>query len=158
MRTSITLAAAAFVATVCPVSAVARQSSSVSGGKTAVTALIWAKEQAIYAARGRGDLEPYINAVARDYQAWPPFRAAPAGVEGLHQLKTQMVTQTSEKLEMHFVSLSLNGDAAVIYYQTHRTVLPDGTQVDERFDVTHSWVREGGTWKVLGGMARPRKP
>jgi ketosteroid isomerase-like protein len=117
---------------------------------------IWALEQAIYAARGRGDLTPYITAAARDYKAWPPFRTAPAGVEGLRQLGAAMATQTQEKLEMRFVSLALSGDAAVIYYQTHRTMLPDGTPADERFDVTHTWAREDGRWKVLGGMARAR--
>jgi ketosteroid isomerase-like protein len=121
-----------------------------------VQAEIWAAEQAIYAARGRGDLKPYIQAAARDYRAWPPFRPAPAGVEGLNQLGATMATQTKEKLEMRFVSLALSGDAAVIYYQTHRTMLPDGRPVDERFDVTHTWVREDGRWKVLGGMARNR--
>lgn len=119
---------------------------------------IWGKERAIYAARARGDLGPYIASVARDYRAWPPFRTAPAGVEGLNQLQTTMAVQTRERLDMRFVSLSLNGDAAVIYYATHRTMLPDGTPVDERFDVIHSWVREDGAWKVLGGMARERKP
>lgn len=121
-----------------------------------VQAELWQAEQAIYAARARGDLKPYIAAAARDYRAWPPFRAVPAGIEGLDQLRTQMATQTHEKLEMRFVSLALSGGAAVIYYQTHRTMLPDGTVVDERFDVTHTWAREDGRWKVLGGMARAR--
>lgn len=126
--------------------------------KAQVQAELWEKERAIYAARARGDMAPYIAAVAEDYLAWPPYRTAPAGAEGLTSLQTTLAAQTREKLEMRFVALSLNGDAAVIYYATHRTMLPDGTPVDERFDVIHSWVREGGQWKVLGGMARARKP
>ena len=122
--------------------------------KDQVQAEIWAKERAIYGARGRGDMQVYIDAMARDYLAWPPFRPAPAGLEGLQELKKKMVADNKELLSMIPVAFSLNGDAAIIYYQTHRTRLPDGTAADEHFEVVHSWVREGGRWKLLGGMAR----
>ncbi len=154
----LTTAAATLLAACATGASAQPPSQPIAQSRQAVQDEIWAKEQAIYAARAHGDLRPYIESIATDYKAWPPFRPAPAGVEGLNQLKTQMATQTREKLEMQFVDLALNGDAAVIYYQTHRTMLPDGTPVDERFDVTHSWVREHGVWKVLGGMARARKP
>lgn len=146
-------AAAVLLALILPNAAFAKPQT-----KAEVQALLWAKEQSIYTARGHGDLKPYIESAAKDYAAWPPFRTAPAGMEGLNEMQRTMKTQTQEKLEMHFISLALSGAAAVIYYQTHRTMLPDGTPTDERFDVTHTWAREGGTWKVLGGMARARKP
>ena len=115
---------------------------------------IWGKEQAIYRARGKGDLQPYIDSVARNYLAWPPFSPVPYGVGALQQSQPKMAVENKELLEMEFVSFALNGDAAIIYYKTHRTRLPNGSPADERFEVTHSWVREGGQWKVYGGMAR----
>ena len=115
---------------------------------------IWAKEQAIYHARGRGDLKPYIDNVAGNYLAWPPFSAVPTGVGALRQAQSTMAVENKEVLQMEFVSFALNGDAAIIYYKTHRTRLPNGAPADERFEVTHSWVRENGQWKVYGGMAR----
>lgn len=115
---------------------------------------IWAKEKAIYAARGAGNLKPYIDNVASNYLAWPPFSPVPTGVGALQQAQPKMAIENKELLEMEFVSFALNGDAAIIYYKTHRTRLPDGTPADERFEVTHSWVREAGQWKVYGGMAR----
>lgn len=122
--------------------------------KAEAQAAIWAKEQAIYQARGRGDMKPYQDGIARDYLAWPPFRDHPAGAEGLRQIQKKMIIDNKEVLSMTFVDFVLNGDAAVIYYSTHRTRLPDGTAVDERFEVTHSWVWQDGAWKVMGGMAR----
>ena len=115
---------------------------------------IWNKEKAIYTARGAGDLKPYIDNVASNYLAWPPFSPVPTGVEALRRAAPKMAVENKEMLAMEFVSFALNGDAAIIYYKTHRTRLPDGTATDERFEVTHSWVREGGKWKVYGGMAR----
>ena len=122
--------------------------------KVQAQAAIWALEQSIYAARGRGDMGPYQAGLARDYLAWPPFRATPAGAEGIASLQRTMVTENKEVLTMEFVGFAMNGDAAVIYYQTHRSRLPNGTEVDERFEVTHSWVWQDGRWKVMGGMAR----
>ena len=115
---------------------------------------IWAKEQAIYRERGRGNLRPYIDNVASNYLAWPPFSSVPTGVDALQKAQPKMAVDNKEVLQMEFVSFALNGDAAIIYYRTHRTRLPNGAPVDERFEVTHSWVREGGRWKVYGGMAR----
>lgn len=123
-------------------------------GKADAQAKIWAKEQAIYAARGRGDMQPYKASIARDYAAWPPALDTPAGLQNLDALQKTMVTDNKEQLTMDLVGFVLNGDTAVIYYRTHRTRLPDGAPVDERFEVTHSWIVQDGTWKLMGGMAR----
>lgn len=141
--------AAALVATAVTAAPVAETSQ-----QAMAQAEIWAKEKAIYVARGAGNLKPYIDNVASNYLAWPPFSPVPTGVGALQRAAPKMAVDNKELLEMEFVSFALNGDAAIIYYKTHRTRLPDGTAADERFEVTHSWVREGGQWKVYGGMAR----
>ncbi|QVM84635.1 hypothetical protein [Novosphingobium decolorationis] len=117
---------------------------------------IWARELAIYNGRAKGDLAIYLASTAHGYKAWPPYAPLPKGNEGLKETGRRMAGKTLEALEMTFLDLALHGDFAVIYYHTHRTRLADGTPVDERFEVTHSWVRERGEWKVLGGMARAR--
>ncbi len=123
--------------------------------KEQAQAELWPMELAIYSARGKGSLDPYINATADDYAAWPPGFPAPTNADDLRSAKDAMSRLTEEELEMEFVSLVLDGDTAVIYYKTHRTRRPDGTEVDERFNVTHTWVKRGEDWKILGGMARP---
>ncbi|MEE4454002.1 nuclear transport factor 2 family protein [Novosphingobium resinovorum] len=117
---------------------------------------IWTKELAIYAGRSRGDLSMYLANTASDYKAWPPFNEVPKGNDGLKATGAAMQGKTKEHLEMTFLDLALNGDTAVIYYKTHRTMLADGTPADEHFEVTHTWTLQDGTWKVLGGMARVR--
>ena len=117
---------------------------------------IWAKELAIYEGRSRGDLSLYLANTATHYVAWPPFNEVPKGNEGLRATGAAMAGKTKEHLEMTFLDLALNGQTAVIYYKTHRTMRADGTPADEYFEVTHTWVMQDGTWKVLGGMARAR--
>jgi hypothetical protein len=67
---------------------------------------------------------------------------------------TRMVGQNKEKLAMNFVDFTLHGDTGIIYYMNHRTVKPDGTAVDEKWETIHVWVRDGGDWKIVGAMAR----
>ncbi len=122
----------------------------------AVRKEIWAKELAIYQGRGRGDLSIYLSSTADGFSAWPPHYDEPKGNDGLQQTQQVMEGLNQERLEMNFVSLVLNGDTAIVYYKTHRTMQADGTPADQRYDVTHTWVRQDGEWKVLGGMARLR--
>ncbi len=121
---------------------------------------IWTKEQSIYAGRGKGDLAPYLAALATGYLSWPPFDAKPKGENGIRATQQKMAGKTAEALAMTLDDFTLHGDTAIIYYHTHRSRLADGTPADETWEVTHSWVREDGQWKVLGGMARiaPKRP
>ncbi|MDV3456112.1 hypothetical protein RZN05_03890 [Sphingomonas sp. HF-S4] len=134
-----------------PVAAAAQEAPQT---KEQAQAEIWAKEQAIYAARGKGDITVYLANTATDYLAWPPLRATPEGNSGLNKTGQELKGKNQELLAMHLTGFALNGTTAVIYYDTHRTRRSDGTPADDRFEVTHTWVREGGTWKVFGGMAR----
>jgi hypothetical protein len=67
-----------------------------------------------------------------------------------------MRSQDKEKIETSFSDFTLHGDTAVIYYVNHRTVMPNGTPVDQTFDNIHVWVRDGADWKVLASMSRLR--
>ena len=122
--------------------------------KAQVEKELWAKEQAIYAGRGRGDLQPYYDNTSPTYLGWPPQVAEPIGREKLRPAD-QPATGSKEKLEMKFSALALSGDSALIYYKTHLTTRSDGAPADLRYEVIHAWVREGGQWRLLGGMARP---
>jgi len=126
--------------------------------KAAAQAEIWEKEQAIYAARGRGDIGAYLSNTATDYLAWSPLRAQPEGNDGLRETGKTLEGKDQERLTMVLAGFAMNGDTAIIYYNTHRTRRSDGTSADDRFEVTHTWVREDGVWKVFGGMARAMPP
>lgn len=118
--------------------------------------IIWEKELSIYSGRGNGDLGPYISNLAEGYSAWPPHMSTPNSAEAMYAAAERMTDQTEEELSMEFVSFTLNGTTAIIYYQTHMTRNGAGEEVDHRYEVTHTWAYENGAWKVLGGMARSR--
>ncbi|MES2033042.1 MAG: nuclear transport factor 2 family protein [Pseudomonadota bacterium] len=117
---------------------------------------IWALEKAIYAGRAKGDFSFYIDNTSEGYVAWPPGVALPMRVGRLQAIPK--TTAGLEKLEMEFLDFSLHGETAVIYYRTHMTQKVNGDPTDDRYHVTHTWVREDGKWKVFGGMARKLPP
>jgi hypothetical protein len=116
--------------------------------------LIWEQELAIYQARGRGDLAVYAAAITPSYLAWPPRSQHPIDAATFRGQAAAFVQTRGETLEMRLTAFSLDGDTAIIYYETHRTRLPDGTPADERFDVVHVWLARDGGWRLFGGMAR----
>ncbi len=115
---------------------------------------IWTKELAIYSARSHGDLHFYVSQLADGYMAWPPQKAAPIGNTELSSDAAAMKGQGQEKLAMELADFTLNGDTAIVYYNVHRTVLPDGTPTDQHFQNIHVWIYRDGAWKIFGGMAR----
>lgn len=119
---------------------------------------IWAKEQAIYAARGRGDLQFYVDNASDHYMGWPPGWPTPSGIDQLRSAVTQMRGIDQEELSMEFEDIAFSGDTAVIYYSTHRTRMPTGEAVDQRFDICHVWSQGEGEWKLLGALGRTKLP
>ena len=125
-----------------------------AGAVAAARDAIWAKEKAIYAARGEGDLSVYVASTSPHYKGWPPNTKVPADLSRLKSMASGMVGLNKEQLEMELADFTLSGDTAVIYYHTHRTVMPDGTPTDQRFAICHVWTREEGEWRLIGALGR----
>lgn len=117
---------------------------------------IWAKEQAIYKARGNGDLQVYVDSASENYRGWPPGWPKPSGLDRLRAAIPQMRSANHEELTMDFEEIAFSGDTAVIYYSTHRTRKPTGEPADDRFEIIHVWTREQGDWKLIGAMGRDK--
>lgn len=115
---------------------------------------IWAKEMAIYEGRSRGALDFYLKNASANFLAWTAGTPKPFRLDRLREGKATMRGRDKEIIKTSFRDFSLSGDTAIIYYQNHRTRLPDGTAVDQTYDNIHVWQKEGGDWKVLASMSR----
>jgi len=115
---------------------------------------IWEKELAIYKGRGEGDLSIYLNNTSERYVGWPPGAKVPADLTGLRKMAQSVSGQNQERLTMELADFTLSGNTAVIYYHTHRTVLPNGEPTDQRYAICHVWVREQGEWRLIGAHGR----
>lgn len=134
-------------------SAVQAQMHSVEEIEQAKTE-IWALEQSIYASRGDGNFQPYIDGASDAYIAPRPSGGWTPGKDGLKRTGDRLKGNSQEKLAMNFKAFTLHGDTAVIYYLNHRSMRPEGEIVDEWYEVIHVWVREGEGWELLASMPR----
>jgi hypothetical protein len=125
-------------------------------GLDALRDMLWARELEIYEARGRGDLETYANRITGSFLAWPPQHASPIDATAFARQVRHFAGNGAERLTMTLTGFTADGDAALLYYTTHRTRLPDGQAADEHFEVLHVWLQRDGDWRLFGGMARAR--
>jgi hypothetical protein len=145
---------AVLAVTLCAAPALAQSAAEIEKVKEE----IWAKERAIYEGRAKGGLTFYLENTAPTYLGWPPSAARPMALPGLRQDAQRLAGQNKEKLTMELTGFTMQGDTAVIYYLNHRTMRPDGSTTDEKFENIHVWTRIGSDWRLIGAMSRLEPP
>jgi hypothetical protein len=150
MKSLLLTAVAALASTL----AIAAHAAPPASEKDKAQAIIWAKEQAVYEGRAKGSLSTYVTNSVPEYLGWPPYSRVPYGTDGIQMNEKSWAGETKERLTMEFKGFTLKDKTALIYYDNHRTSLPDGTAVDQHWEIIHVWVKDGADWKLLGGMQR----
>jgi ketosteroid isomerase-like protein len=122
---------------------------------TAAERGIWALEVRYLKLFETGDLEGMAALYHPEFLGWPSHSPEPVGhvqgrasVEGL--LRTLEITQ----LEFEPRAILIEGGIALAHYVVILTVVADGGAREQMpFRVTHTWIKVGEAWKILGGMS-----
>ncbi len=118
---------------------------------------VWTMEKKIYTYEQRNlGGSYYYDISAEGYLGWvygtpKPFRKAKSP-------PALLATPTKEVITPEFTDFSLEDNTAILYYTTHRTMLRDGTPVDQHFPNIHVFIRKGNSWKLLASMSRLEPP
>jgi ketosteroid isomerase-like protein len=87
---------------------------------------------------------------------WPAGATLP--IDHARLRDTQRARGEREALtayELAFHSIQVYGEAAVVYYTVVTTGTPSGgAPMKIRSAITHTWVKDGGKWRLAGGMSR----
>ena len=128
----------------------------ISVGETQSTdaAEVWALEQAIYQRRAKGDTKFYSDISSSRYLGWPAPADEPVPYETIRGFATSGEFLPGEVIDVVSDGISVDGDTAISYFSTHRTVRPGGQTVDERYENIHVFVRREEGWRLLGAMSR----
>ena len=119
-------------------------------------AQVWALEQAIYERRAVGDTKFYSDISSERYMGWPAPAEKPIPYENIRRFATGGEFQPGEVIDVVSDGITIDGDTAISFYTTHRTVRPGGQPVDERYENIHVYVKRGDQWRLLGAMSRLR--
>ena len=128
--------------------------SKLSGADDADAAAVWALEQQIYARRAQGDTLFYSDISSQDYLGWPAPAEKPLPYKSIRSFAQQGTFEPGEVIDVVSDGISIDGDTAISFYTTHRTVRPGGERVDERYENIHVYVKRDEAWRLVGAMSR----
>jgi ketosteroid isomerase-like protein len=125
------------------------------------TSEIWALEEAYWRYVYEADVEGYLALWHPDFIGWPctpgcmhPVRkdAAEAWIWSIREQKLRL------SVALHPEGIQDFGGVVVVHYSTPViSVYPDGRATGKHspYKFTHTWMRVGSTWQIIGGMCAP---
>lgn len=119
---------------------------------------LWNLEHDYWRYVQNNDLPSYTSLWHKNFLGWPGVSATPVHKD---HITDWITSQTSKGLAFHLValkpaSIQVTGDVALTYYWlTAQWQAKDGTGESRTTRVTHTWVRNGKDWLIIGGMSAP---
>jgi Domain of unknown function (DUF4440) len=110
---------------------------------TAAEKEVWAREQEYWRYVKSGDSAAFKTLWSEQFTGWPDGAAKPVDKSHIDVWKISDCTLTPLSVREH------GKDTVMTFYCAKST--EDGKTVEER--LTHTWQRENGQWRIVGGMA-----
>lgn len=121
----------------------------------AVEAEIWALEGAYFTNLYRANYEKMLAMVHRRFLGWPGSLPHPIDKEESARFMKKLITEpTSCTLKIRRAGIQVIGNVALTQY-TLDVDCGDGAGKEKAQSsrITHTWVKEGQGWRLLGGMS-----
>lgn len=133
----------------------ATASTQVSTAQEQSEQTLWGLENAYFAHIAQGELEALERFYHADFIGWPSHSPEPvdrdAGKQSLEELLADIEVLS---IQVRPQAVVIRGDIAVTHCYVDMQLQDPATEVSlNSYRVTHTWLREGGTWKILGGMS-----
>jgi ketosteroid isomerase-like protein len=117
---------------------------------------LWNLERQYWRYVEGNDLQSYLGLWHKDFLGWPSMSAAPLDKD---HITDWITSQTSKGLAFKTVdfkpaAIRVTGDVAVTcYWITYRWSDKDGSGATRTLRVTHTWLRGGKDYLIIGGMS-----
>lgn len=119
---------------------------------------VWEREAAYWNVQQVGDGGQYAALFNDGFVGWPCSADAAGQLGPATQLRLKQPTET---LDVALDEKAVTGTSTFVetYYRaTTRLTAGDGSTKARVRYFTHVWVREAGSWKIMGGMCREATP
>jgi ketosteroid isomerase-like protein len=116
---------------------------------------IWALEQAYWESNRTADYEKIISLWDEQFLGWPGSEPMPIDMEaGQPYVRRSFPKSGTFNFEIEPAGIRVREDVAVNHYWVQLTTKDDeGRDHRRTMRITHTWIRKGGLWKLLGGMS-----
>ena len=138
-----------------PCSHVYSSASDTDNRRGTVAEEIWALEEAYFANLYKTDYEKVLSIVHSQFLGWPGTLPQPIDREESARFMKQLVpSPTSCTFKIERAGIRLLGDVALTQYIIHVNCIDTaGAAKTQSSRITHTWVKDGTSWKLLGGMS-----
>ncbi len=119
---------------------------------------LWRLERSYWRYVEDNNLQDYRNLWHRDFLGWPLVSPAPVHKD---HITDWITSQTSKGLSLRMeelkpAAIQVTGNIGVIcYWLTYRWVDESGNGETYTIRVTHTWIKDGKDWRIIGGMSMP---
>jgi hypothetical protein len=119
---------------------------------------LWKLEHNYWSYVQDNNLTAYLSLWHKAFLGWPAISPAPVHKD---HITDWITTQTSKGLALKNVdfkpaAIQVSGDVAVTcYWITYKWVNKDGDGETHTLRITHTLIRDGKDWHIIGGMSMP---
>jgi ketosteroid isomerase-like protein len=118
---------------------------------------VWELELRYWHLLEASDHAAYMELWHPDFLGWPRDRDLPTGFSGMDAgVRRKMSEGRVSGHEILSHSVTVVGDVGVTQYGVRAMRVTAGGATEQFTSrVTHTWLRTGGTWRIVGGMSAP---
>ncbi len=116
---------------------------------------LWSLENTYFAHIAEEEFEALENFYHADFIGWPSHSPEPVDRSvGRQSLEELLAGIEVLSIQVRPLAIVIRGDVAVTHcFVDLQQQDAEGEAAWYSYRVTHTWLREGGTWKILGGMS-----
>ncbi|HOW54028.1 MAG TPA: nuclear transport factor 2 family protein [Syntrophorhabdaceae bacterium] len=124
-------------------------------GRPAMEEKIWKLEEAYFTNLYNADHDGTLALVHSQFLGWPDMAAKPLDWQGSADFMKKAFSKPSPcTLTFEREGISVVDNAALTQYIIHASCSDTtGTVKRQSSRITHTWIKEGRDWKLLGGMS-----
>lgn len=133
-----------------------RKQKRAVGMKNKAEEKIWLLEEAYWAHIYQADYKPVLAMVHRKFLGWPNATAKPINKNGFVSFIEQALLRPGScVVKIERKGITVLGKVALTQSILHVIRSGNAATAPKRSSrrITHTWVKEGKSWKLLGGMS-----
>jgi hypothetical protein len=118
-----------------------------------VEAAIWELEEHYWNCWIKEDMEGYMSLLHEDFMGWASSLETPGDKKAAREFVQNFWSQIKLfAFEMKPCAIKIVDDTALVHYFLLWKD-EDENQIGNSYRITHTWLKQGGTWQVIGGMS-----
>jgi ketosteroid isomerase-like protein len=136
----------------------AQQNATQAKSLTATEQTIWDLEHSYWRYVQNNDLSAYRSLWHDDFLGWPRMSSEPVRKDHITDWITSQTAKglTFKPGEFQPAGIRITGNVAMVFYRmTSQWVDKDGVGKPTLSRITHTWIKNGAKWQIIGGMSMP---